>query len=596
MIVKRSVIWKTQSRFRRWEGKNILKKLCWMQFFMFSLIAGFLAVSVDGFSKDISFDKVPEAIQKIIFREIGDVPISDVAREKEDGEIVYDIEAKNDRIDIELEFAADGTLREKDVTEEIAFSELPIPVQDTVHRHVGTLQIKDVERKTQLGMSVVGSSLQAHTMYYDVKAKEFGVEIDLEIAEDGRLLDIDMSDAIQLKVKLLAKSKMPTLSDIAPYRDALVFYEYSVQKRLEGKFTGKKLRVAHWAIYDNQPQAIGQAKIGSSQTLHLYPYQQFSELESLYTSDTLTLDVDIRLYHDVGQKILKNRSVEERYDYDSIFSEKMPVFWRLKDQLKLVALGDSRGESGIQAEMFYGEENRKTPLAYNLAISGGPLEFQKIVVDEYLLKLPNLAWVVYQMSPRVVNRYFKHSAGRRLLKSSGFAFDQKHTETLWNTSNGKENKRTVNEITSTPYVSEYWSERPWGWKFKAEVWHTPKAKKMRQRWEISEKRWNRLTSMISSLNERDVKILLYLSPLHPIMRDRPVVDDDGTSQKGYRELVNRLKQLEAQHPNLVFVDFLQGGNHDFLSEMFKDLDHLNALGASKLTQQLEEIRQRYDKK
>ena len=61
---------------------------------MFSLIAGFLAVSVDGFSKDISFDKVPEAIQKVIFREIGDVPISDVAREKEDGEIVYDIEAK----------------------------------------------------------------------------------------------------------------------------------------------------------------------------------------------------------------------------------------------------------------------------------------------------------------------------------------------------------------------------------------------------------------------------------------------------------------------------------------------------------------------
>ena len=102
--------------------------------------------------------------------------------------------------------------------------------------------------------------------------------------------------------------------------------------------------------------------------------------------------------------------------------------------------------------------------------------------------------------------------------------------------------------------------------------------------------------MIAALNERNVKMLLYLSPLHPIMRDQPVVDDDGTTQKGYRELVDRLKQLEAEFPNFVFVDLLKGGNHDFLPEMFKDLDHLNALGATKLTQALEEVRQRYDEK
>jgi hypothetical protein len=556
---------------------------------IFCIIACFV-VSVDAFAKDISFDEVPETIRKIALREIGDVPISDVDREREDGETVYDIEAKDDSIDIELEIAADGTFREKDVTEKIAFSELPIPVQDTVRQQVGMLKINDVERRTGLGMSVVGNSLQTETTYYNVEAEEFGVEIDLEIAPDGRLLDIDISDPIRLKVKLLAKSKIPTLSDIAPYQEALVFYEYSVQKRLEGKFKGKKLRVAHWAIYDNQPQAIGKAKVGSSHTLHLYPYQQFGELESLYTSDTLTLDLDLPLYHDVGQKILENRSVEERYDYDSIFSEKMPIFWRVKDQLKLVSLGDSRGEAGVRAEMFYGEENLKTPVAYNLAISGGPLEFQEIVVDKYLLKMSKLEWVVYQMSPRAVNRYFEHSADRELLKSRGFAFDRKHAETLWRRSDEDGIKKTASEISSMPYVSEYWNERPWGWKFKAEVWHNPKVKKVRQRWEISEKRWNRLTSMIAALNERNVKVLLYLSPLHPIMRDQSVVDDDGTSQKGYRELVNRLKQMEAEFPNLVFVDFLQGGNHDFLPEMFKDLDHLNALGATKLTQALEEIR------
>ena len=73
-------------------------------------------------------------------------------------------------------------------------------------------------------MSIVGSRLQTDTTYYNVEAEEFGVEIDLEIAPDGRLLDIDMSDPIRFKVKLLAKSKIPTLADIAPYREALVFY------------------------------------------------------------------------------------------------------------------------------------------------------------------------------------------------------------------------------------------------------------------------------------------------------------------------------------------------------------------------------------
>ncbi len=81
---------------------------CLKQFFIDCIIVCFF-VSVDGFSKDISFDEVPEAIQKIALREIGDVPISDVDREREDGETVYDIEAKDDSIDLELEITADGT-------------------------------------------------------------------------------------------------------------------------------------------------------------------------------------------------------------------------------------------------------------------------------------------------------------------------------------------------------------------------------------------------------------------------------------------------------------------------------------------------------
>ena len=97
---------------------------------------------------------------------------------------------------------------------------------------------------------------------------------------------------------------------------------------------------------------------------------------------------------------------------------------------------------------------------------------------------------------------------------------------------------------------------------------------------------------MTALKEKGIRVLLYLSPIHPIIRESSVVDDDGTTREGYQELVRRLEKLEGQYSNLAFVDLLQGGNHDFGMEMFRDLDHLNETGATKLTQGLEEIRLR----
>ena len=56
---------------------------------IFSVMAFQVFVSIDAFSKDIQIDDVPKAIQKIIFREIGDIPIDDIDREKDDGEVAH---------------------------------------------------------------------------------------------------------------------------------------------------------------------------------------------------------------------------------------------------------------------------------------------------------------------------------------------------------------------------------------------------------------------------------------------------------------------------------------------------------------------------
>ena len=98
--------------------------------------------------------------------------------------------------------------------------------------------------------------------------------------------------------------------------------------------------------------------------------------------------------------------------------------------------------------------------------------------------------------------------------------------------------------------------------------------------------------MLKALEERGVKVLLYLSPIHPVIRRASHVDDDGTTREGYEDLVQRLEELAREVPNLVFVDLLQGGNHSFGPGFFGDLDHLNKAGATKLTHMLETIRTR----
>lgn len=196
------------------------------------------------------------------------------------------------------------------------------------------------------------------------------------------------------------------------------------------------------------------------------------------------------------------------------------------------------------------------------------------------------------MSPRVVNSHYDGSKHRDLLKSPGFAFDREHAAAIWEPS--EDGPVTVHQLALAPYVAGYWKERPWGWEADDEIWDKPKFKKSKQRWKISGERCNRLESMIKLLGKKGVRMLLYLSPVHPVIRKSSHVDDDGTTREGYRDLVRRLKALERQYPNLFFVDLLQGGEHDFGTELFVDLDHLNESGAAKLARMLEAIRRRHE--
>lgn len=103
-------------------------------------------------------------------------------------------------------------------------------------------------------------------------------------------------DPWHVKARLVALSDMPTLEQIAPYREALVVAEY---ERIDGKPGGnarpRRFRVAHWAILDGQSQSIVKAKPGDQRELDLQLFDANPQLQSVYLADTLDLDLDLPL-------------------------------------------------------------------------------------------------------------------------------------------------------------------------------------------------------------------------------------------------------------------------------------------------------------
>ncbi|NQT18867.1 MAG: hypothetical protein HQ592_04120, partial [Planctomycetes bacterium] len=105
---------------------------------------------------------------------------------------------------------------------------------------------------------------------------------------------------ITVRGKLAAKSVVPKASEIAPYRDALVVYEYDVEKVLKGKYGRKKIRVARWGLINARPAPLSRAKLGDTAELLIEPRENHPQLDAEVTRDTLDENFDLPIYVDVG--------------------------------------------------------------------------------------------------------------------------------------------------------------------------------------------------------------------------------------------------------------------------------------------------------
>jgi hypothetical protein len=90
-----------------------------------------------------------------------------------------------------------------------------------------------------------------------------------------------------VRARLAERSKIPTLTEISPYRQALAVYAYEVLETVRGRPAGERVRVARWVILDGDTLEEARLRPGHEERLTLEPFAENPQLEGLFLSDTL---------------------------------------------------------------------------------------------------------------------------------------------------------------------------------------------------------------------------------------------------------------------------------------------------------------------
>lgn len=107
---------------------------------------------------------------------------------------------------------------------------------------------------------------------------------------------------IAVEAELVARSPLPTMDEIKPYRSALAVCKYRVAGNPPAELGGEReILVAHWALLDGRPEPIAGWKPGVKMQLLLEPVERNPQLQRFVTKDQFDSDDDLirPRYYDV---------------------------------------------------------------------------------------------------------------------------------------------------------------------------------------------------------------------------------------------------------------------------------------------------------
>ncbi len=128
-------------------------------------------------------------------------------------------------------------------------------------------------------------------------------EIRRDAAQYRHLVEsLPAAQGIAVEAELVARSPLPTMEEIKPYRSALAVYKYRVSGEVPKALGGQReVLVAHWALLDGRPEPIGGWQPGKKVRLALEPVERNAQLQRYVTKDAFDSDDDLARprYYDV---------------------------------------------------------------------------------------------------------------------------------------------------------------------------------------------------------------------------------------------------------------------------------------------------------
>jgi uncharacterized membrane protein YkoI len=416
---------------------------------------------------------------------------------------------------------------------DVSLSELPEAVRVTIERELKGVEIDDIERDEDDGKIV-----------YEVET-DGDADIKIKIAEDGTLLQKEEElDTKDLPAEILNAVKK-------------IFGDVDFED------IEKEYRSGRGTIY----------KI---------------EVEK----DKLRIDLEMK----EDGTVVKKRVRDNGDDMPGSLRKIRRKFMPLRGQLKVVVIGDSRAEKGVDPSYFLGEENQKHPIAFSFGSSARGMAMAQLLCEDYFAHGSKMEWVIYGVSTRVFNTYYTPGNNEDDIKESrGYLADKAAWATL----------PEIKELVPFSDV-DTGEDSQWGFDGKEGTREDLTDKENREvmlrelggrgRYIFDLKRLAMLESTIKTLAKHKVKLLAFSPPIHPISIGMPCTDDDGTNREAYDEFVAQMNALDKKYPNFYFLDVNNKGEHGLEHECFYDLDHLNIRGAKKLSLRLNDFMKAVDSK
>jgi len=412
------------------------------------------------------------------------------------------------------------------------------------------------------------------------------------------------SAKIRIGATLLEKSATPTKEERGAYLEGLVNYLYQVDEVTRGELEEERILVSHYAVFDDREQEVVKWKQGDQVELTVRPFEAVPDVQEVYLSDEWELDFELRRFHQVDQTLERQKPSEQRFDYgDSARQKALAPLVGLRNQLRAVATGDSQTENGINPAALFPLESPFVTVAHNAANPASRLPWSRLVVEDYLVNMPDLELVLLGINPRMFSESRGETGPHPVEESPGYRADMELAGNGWRLPWELVREDPRDRLLPNGYERSLQRLGSLEQPGKREREETKRRVERRldrrydggdetpETYRIDPSIQKAFERMLEETADRGFDIIGFKPPISPVVLDYPgIIDEDSTPPEGYDRLVAYLEGLDARFPHFHFVDIDRKARHFLEIEHFRDTDHATDLGSAMLTAHIEALR------